>query len=134
MDLTSGLRAFRRPWLWLGIWCFGWALCIVLSMMHPTDFRLDVPEGDKLEHFTAYAILSAWSVLIFAARRSHWKAAAALLALGIAIELAQGAFTSDRTMDARDALADALGIGFGQWLALFPAQLWLQRWDTRLFS
>ncbi len=118
----------------MGVWGFGWALCIALSMMHPTNIQLDVPDGDKVEHFTAYAMLSAWSVLIFARRRGHWKAAAALLLLGIAIELAQGAFTTDRTMDARDALADALGIAFGQWLSLFHAQHWLQRWDARLFS
>lgn len=128
-DWRAALRDFRRPRLWLGVWVFGWLLCVVLSLMHPARIDLHVPDGDKIEHFLAYATLSAWSVLLFASRRSQWKAALALVALGIAMELAQGALTSDRMMDIRDALANTLGVGLGQLLALGRAQTLLQRWD-----
>ena len=129
--VRAALREFRRPRLWLGVWLFGWLLCITLSLVHPPPIDLDVPDGDKIGHFLAYATLSAWSVLIFASRRSQWKAALALVALGIAMELAQGALTSDRMMDVRDALANTLGVGLGQLLALSRAQTQLQRWDRR---
>lgn len=131
--LGSTLRQFRRPGLWLGIWLLGWVLCATLSLIHPPQIEIPITYADKFEHFLAYAALSAWSVLIFAKPRSHWKAALALVLLGIVMELAQGAFTTYRTMDAWDALADALGVIFGQLLSLARAQSLLLRFDKRLF-
>ena len=120
----SALRAFAFPRLWLGVWGFGWLLCIALSLMHPPQIGVDVPDGDKIGHFLAYALLSAWAVWIFHAPRSHRRAALALFALGIAIELAQGELTSDRMMDAWDAIADTIGVLLGWWLGLrTPATL-----------
>lgn len=130
--LHSALREFKRPGLWLGIWLFGWLLCVVLSLIPPPRVGFELPEGDKLGHFLAYALLSAWSVLIFASRRSHWKAALSLVLLGILMELAQGMLTNDRMMDSRDIVADTLGVLVGQLLALSQVQGLLQRWDARL--
>jgi VanZ family protein len=110
------LRAFRRPWLWLGAWAFGWLLCIVLSLVHAPSLNVDVPEGDKLEHMLAYGLLAAWAVWIFAGARTQRRAALALFALGVAMEIAQGTLTDYRSMDAWDALADGVGILAGWWL------------------
>lgn len=132
--LRRAMRDFARPGLWLGIWLLGWLLCIALSLAHPPRIDIDVPDGDKVGHFLAYAMLSAWSVLIFAKPRGRLLAGLALVLLGIAMELAQGAFTSDRMMDAKDGLADALGVVFGQLLALGGAQTLLQRLDSRMFG
>ena len=131
--LRAALRDFNRPRVWLGVWLFGWALCIVLSLIQPPQVGIDVPDSDKIGHFLAYGLLSAWSVLIFARPRSHWLAALSLVLLGVAMELAQGAFTSDRMMDVNDALADALGVALGQLLLRGRARTLLQRWDSRLF-
>lgn len=130
-DLMAALREFRRPRLWLGIWAFGWLLCIVLSLIHPPNLGVDVPESDKIGHFLAYALLSAWSVWLFSSRRSHLLSAIALVLLGIAMELAQGAFTDDRMMDVRDAWADAIGVVVGQLFAFGPARSWLQKFEAR---
>ena len=130
--LRSALREFKRPGLWLGIWLFGWLLCVILSLIHPPQVGVDLPEGDKLGHFLAYGLLSAWAVWIFASRRNHWKAALSLVLLGILMELAQGTLTSDRMMDGRDIVADALGVLFGQLFVLGRAPNLLQRWDARL--
>jgi hypothetical protein len=54
--------------------------------------------------------------------------------LGVSLELAQGAFTVDRMMDPRDAVANTIGVLFGQLLALARSQAWLQRLDARLFG
>ena len=67
----NALRAFARPRLWLGLWYFGWLLCIALSLMHPPRIDVDVPDGDKIGHFLAYGLLAAWAVWIFQAPRSH---------------------------------------------------------------
>ena len=130
--LHSALREFKRPGLWLGIWLFGWLLCVVLSLTHPPRVGIELPAGDKLGHFLAYALLSAWSVWIFASRRSHWKAALSLVLLGILMELAQGGLTNDRMMESRDIVADTLGVLAGQLFALGRVQGFLQRWDMRL--
>ena len=131
--LRAALRQFKRPRLWLGIWLFGWLLCITLSLISPPKIDVHLPDGDKLGHFLAYTTLSAWSVLIFARTRSHWIAAFMLALLGVALELAQGALTSDRQMDSRDMLANSLGVLAGQLLALTRAQTLLQHWDQRTF-
>lgn len=130
-DLTTALREFRRPRLWLGLWAFGWVLCVVLSLIHPPQLGVDLPDSDKIGHFLAYGLLSAWSVWIFASRRSHLVSAIALVLLGIAMELAQGALTNDRMMDVRDAWADTIGVLIGQLFALGPAKSLLQRVEAR---
>ena len=114
----SALREFARPRLWLGAWCFGWLLCIALSMLPPPPAPVDMPEGDKLGHLLAYALLAAWAVWIFREPRAHRRAMLALALLGVAIEVAQGEFTANRMMDSRDAIADFAGIALGWWLAL----------------
>lgn len=129
----SALREFTRPSLWLGVWCFGWLLCIALSLLSAPPIPTEVPEGDKVGHFLAYALLAAWAVWIFRDARSHRRAALALLALGIAIEIAQGTFTSNRMMDALDGVADAAGILAGWWLALRRPGL-LQALEGRVFA
>jgi VanZ family protein len=130
-DDPGVLRRFDRPGLWLGLWLFGWGLCVVLSLIHPPSLDVDVPEGDKLGHFLAYGLLAAWAVWIFSARRAQVGAAFGLVALGIAMEFAQGAWTTDRMMDWRDALADAVGVAIGFWLARARAPGVLQNLEAR---
>lgn len=128
------MRPFVRPRVWFGLWLVGWVLCVVLSLIHPVPLGVEVPDGDKIEHFLAYGTLSAWAMNLYASRRSRLLAALSLVALGVAMEGAQGAFTTDRMMDWHDALANALGVAAGQALVLTPARGWLQRIDRRLFG
>lgn len=128
------MRPFVRPRVWFGLWLVGWVLCVVLSLIHPVPLGVEVPDGDKIEHFLAYGTLSAWAMNLYASRRSRLLAALSLVALGVAMEGAQGAFTTDRMMDWHDALANALGVAAGQTLVLTPAREWLQRIDRRLFG
>lgn len=128
------MSAFVRPCLWLSLWLLGWLVCIALSLSHPIRLGVPVPDGDKVGHFLAYLMLSWWSMNIFHDRRARVFAALSLVALGIAMELAQGAFTSDRMMDAGDALANTLGVIVGQALVLSPSRRWLQQLDQRYFA
>ena len=128
------LRAFRKPMLWLGLWWFGWALCVALSLVQPPDLGVDMPEGDKLGHLVAYGLLSAWAAWLFATARARWLACAGLVALGLLMEVAQGLLTEHRMMDGRDAWADTLGVALGQLAGVGRARGLLQRLDARLFG
>ncbi|MEJ7745778.1 MAG: VanZ family protein [Luteimonas sp.] len=111
------LREFRRPALWTAIWLVALATIAVVCLRPVPEW---VPQGfvgiDKLEHFLAYLALSAYAVMLFARPRTQALAGLGLIVFGVAIELAQGAFTA-RTADLGDALANALGV----WLGLASA-------------
>ncbi len=126
------LRPFARPRLWLGVWVFGWALCIGLSLLPP--ITLDgPPDSDKIGHFLAYFILSAWAVSIFRTRRAQALAALSLVLLGLGVEWAQANLTTTRQGDLRDALANTLGIALGFALGFTPLARVLEHIDRRLF-
>ncbi len=128
------MRAFTKPKLWLGLWIFGWLLCVVLSMITPPDISLNVDNSDKIGHFLAYGTLSAWAVMLFQEKRSWILCAVALICLGIAMEFAQGYLTTTRMMDWHDAVANTIGVGLGFCVSFLPMQVWLQRMDRKLFS
>lgn len=116
--VLTAMRDFRRPRLWLNLWWCGCLLAVVLSLIHPPEIGVRLPEGDKVGHFLAYLCLSAWSVMLFTRLRDRLLAAIALLLLGVLMELAQGGLTSDRMMDARDAVANGVGVMVGQLASL----------------
>lgn len=125
------MRDFRRPRLWLGLWVLGWGLCIALSLLPAVP--LPGPEGsDKVGHFLAYFTLTAWAVAIFRTRGAHLLAALSLVALGVAMELAQATLTTVRLGDLRDALANTAGVVVGLSLSFTPAATLLLRLDRRL--
>ncbi len=127
------LRPFARPRLWLGVWVLGWALCIALSLLPPIPLD-GPPDSDKIGHFLAYFVLSAWAMAIFRTRRAQLLAALSLVALGLAIEWGQANLTATRHGDLRDALANTLGIALGFALAFTPLARLLEQLDRRLFG
>ena len=128
-----GLKPLRHSRAWLALWWLAVVLVFVVCMV-PAPELPTVPRGfDKIEHFLAFFLLAASAVQLYATRRALWCAALGLLALGIVIELAQFAFTSSRSMDPRDVVADALGVAAGFAIALTPLRdllLWI---EARLF-
>ncbi|WP_324779732.1 VanZ family protein [Thiobacillus sedimenti] len=91
---------------WLGI-----AAALVLSLIPP--FFAERGHTDKYVHIAGYAVLMFWWAQVVV--RQRWRLAAAVLALGVLIELLQG-LTPDRDPDVFDALADGVGVTAG-WLA-----------------
>jgi len=114
------------------VWLFGWLLCIALSLIAPPDLPATPPLSDKLGHFLAYGMLAAWAVQLFATRRALVLSLMALIALGIALEIAQGALTVTRMADPRDAFANTLGVLLGGVLAFTPLRNTLAALDRRL--
>ena len=78
---------------------------------------------DKAEHALAFFGTTLWFCGLYPAVR--WRRVAIwMVLLGIGIELAQGAFTTTRAMDVRDALADTVGVA----AALLAGWLGLKDW------
>ena len=114
------LKPLRRARLWLGLWWCGVAAVVLCSLV-PAFLLPEVPAGgDKIEHFSAYALLAAAAVQLFTARHAVARAGTGLVALGIALEIAQGLFTTTRQMDVQDALANTLGVVAGLLTVLAP--------------
>jgi VanZ family protein len=123
------LKPLRRPRLWLGLWWCGIAAVVLCSLL-PAFLLPDVPQGgDKLEHLGAYALLAAAAVQLFTPLRALLRAGIGLVALGIALEFAQGLFTTTRQMDVHDALANTLGVVAGLLTVLAPWRDALLRMD-----
>jgi VanZ family protein len=113
--------------LWRARWrAIGWILlvAVVVASLLPLRQRAGLAGLDKLEHFIGYALLMFWFAALHAPARRPWIALA-FVALGAALELAQGA-TGWRHADSLDLVANALGIGCGWLLAhLYGAALFL---------
>ncbi|MFN3311283.1 MAG: VanZ family protein, partial [Thermomonas sp.] len=92
------LKPFRQPWLWAGLWMLAIALVVAASLVPGRDLP-DLKVSDKTEHLTAYALLAAGAVQVFARRRSWAVVCVLLVLMGIAIEFLQGAMGLGRTMD-----------------------------------
>jgi len=108
--------ALRAAWRVVG-W-FGVALLIWLSLTPSPPTVGDLPHLDKLEHLLAYALLMLWFAQLRLTNPQRAITAAALLALGIALEFAQ-ASGGVREFSIADMIADLAGIALG-WFAAPP--------------
>ena len=125
------LKPFHRPRLWWGLWLLAVTGVVVLSLVNLSGLP-PVPEGgDKVEHFLAYALLSASAMQLFATRRGCVVVAALLIALGVGLEFAQGALTATRMADPMDALANTSGVLIGMLTVLTPLRDLLLRLQGR---
>ena len=131
MDAGAILKPFRHPRAWCALWALAIALVVVGSLLPGPDLPHVPDGGDKVEHILGYGVLAALAVQLFARRAWLAGACVALLLLGIALELAQGAFTTTRSMDPADALADAVGVLLGAATVLLPWRDALLRLDRR---
>ena len=129
--MGRSLKPFRRPLLWSGLWCLAVSLVVATSLMPVPDLG-ELPSGtDKAEHFFAYAVLAAGAVQLYPRWRSLLSAGIALVLMGIGLEYAQGALTTDRMMDGMDALANTVGVIVGFGTQLTPWRDLLLRFDNR---
>ncbi len=103
--------------LWLGAGWLGVALVAYFSLV-PAPPQIDMEEGDKVAHLVAYAGLMLWFAQVLAGRTHRAILALLLVALGVALELAQG-LTGYRSMSLADMAANTAGVALG-WLAAPP--------------
>lgn len=125
------LKPFKRPWLWIALWVLAIAGVVVVSLLPPAGLP-DLKVSDKVEHFIAYAVLSAGGVQLFA-RRLSWGFICVLLVLqGIGLEYLQAQMGLGRMLDRADALANTIGVLAGLATAFTPWRDALLRLDQRL--
>jgi VanZ family protein len=86
----------------------------------------------KFDHGFAYFCLAAMAVQLYAKRNDWLVAAAAMIALGIALEFAQGYLTTYRDMSAYDGMIDTVGAVIGLATGWTPFTNVLQRIDARM--
>ena len=102
-----------------GAWLFVPALAVVAwgeLTPNPPHVINDLFGWDKAEHFTAYFGLSLLASLGWGLRRSLVWVLLGLIALGGALEIAQGMVGRD--VDWHDELANSLGAALGMALAI----------------
>ena len=125
------LRSFHRPRLWVGTWIVMILGVIVLSLMPGPPIPDSLTVG-KFDHGFAYFCLAATAVQLYAKRNAWLVAGAGLIALGIALELAQGYLTDYRDMSVYDGMIDTVGVAIGLATAWTPFTNVLQRIDARM--
>ena len=125
------LKPFKRPWLWAGLWMLAIAVVVIGSLLPGKDLP-PLPVSDKLEHFAAYAVLSAGAVQLFVRRLSWGFVCVLLVLLGIGLEFLQAKMALGRMLDRNDALANTFGVLIGLATAFTPLRDALLRIDRRL--
>ncbi|GAA4820777.1 VanZ family protein [Nocardioides caeni] len=121
------MKDLRWPLVWLGAWLLLIGVVAWLSLSAPPPAP-DVPQSDKWQHLLVYGALALVAVQVFRAGRPLLLALAALVAVGVVLEVAQGTLTSDRVMDVRDAVANTLGVALGGLSVRTPARDLLRAW------
>src|SRR5436305_12105923 len=116
-----------RFWHVVGV---GLVLIVVVASLVPAGSLPHLGVTDKVEHTVAYGGLALCYGGLLSPRRYLWLGLA-LLALGGAVEIAQGAMGWGREADWHDFYADAFGTALG--LALCVAGLrhwpsWVDQW------
>jgi len=92
---------------------WGWVGAIVWLSLTPAAPRvIDFAAGDKLGHLLAYGLLMFWFAQLYLTRVFY---AAGFIAMGIALEFAQG-WLGYRAFELVDMAANALGVAAG-WAA-----------------
>ena len=129
--LGRSLKPFKRPLLWACLWMLAVAVVVIASLIPVTGLP-EVPKNfDKVEHFVAYAALSAGAVQLFARRLSWGFVCVLLVLMGIGLEHLQAQMALGRMLDRADALANTLGVLVGLATAFTPWRDALLRFDRR---
>ncbi len=97
------------------VWCLSWP-AIAIALLTPLPFAF-VSRSDLLGHLLLFAVMTV-TIVAFARTRTQIIALALLsIAYGVALEFGQ-AYVPNRTFDAADAIANALGGIVGCLIAL----------------
>ena len=126
-SVPQGL-AYRRYWLALG---FSLVLAVIVTSLIPGGPPGRFPGLDKFEHLIAYGVLMLWFAGLHPRRAWGWLALA-LLAMGVLLELAQGAMHMNRSAEVRDVVANAAGVGLGAMASAAGLASWPHRLETWL--
>jgi VanZ family protein len=120
----------RHRRLWVVLSTVIVAAIVYASLMPAVSLPLS-GYSDKAEHFAAYCGLAVWFTGLYP-RTRYWRVVAALLALGLGLEIAQGVMRLGRSAELLDMVANAAGVGTGLLLALALTGSWARRVEAWL--
>lgn len=124
------LRTYRFPRVWLGLWLLALLATVVVCLLPLPRMPVPIDHLDKLEHASGYAVLAAWSAMLFAARKAQMWAAFGLVVWGTGIEGLQ-ALVPWRSASLSDVVANAVGVLVGSSVAFTPWVTALQSLEMR---
>jgi len=107
--------SLRRAWSAIGV---ALILLVIWLSLTPSPIEIPVEQGDKFGHLAAYGTLMFWFANLDARLRTRLGYAIAFVALGIALEFAQG-LTDYRVFEVADMVANATGVLLG-WIIAPP--------------
>ena len=123
----------RYPWFWLALgWLLVAGVCVGSLLPAPVLRMMSISIGDKILHGGSYFLLMVWFAGLYPRSRHLWIAAG-LLALGTALDIAQGS-TRTRTFDVADIAVNGIGILCGLVLSVSLLAGWCGRLERRLFT
>ena len=105
----------RRVWFAIGV---GLILLVIWLSLTPHPIETPLEHGDKFGHLAAYGTLMVWFAQLDARQRTRIGYAVGFIALGIALEFAQG-LTHYRVFAVEDMVANATGVLLG-WVIAPP--------------
>jgi VanZ family protein len=127
------MRPLKLKILWHTI---GWTYLafVIYASLTPSPPDLPgFPGADKWLHLIAYTMMMLWFGFLYRSRLSLLVLGASFIALGIVLDLLQGA-TSFRSMEFLDMMANALGVLIGGLLARTRIGLALSRLERLIFE
>jgi VanZ family protein len=92
----------------------GWlyAAAIVFLSLTPRPAHINVEHGDKVAHLLAYGLLMLWFCFLYRYGVTRLAYAIGWVAMGVALEFAQGA-AGYRSFEVADMAANSLGVLLG---------------------
>ena len=105
---------FRRAVM--AVWLFSIASTVYLSLLPGLELPFNFWSADKVYHLLCYAWLGALPLVAFAKGETARNAAYCMVPLGGLIEWGQS-FVPGRASSMLDAVANAVGVFLGMWLA-----------------
>jgi VanZ family protein len=94
---------------------WAWAATIVWLSLTPSPPTVEFEASDKLGHFGAYLLLMLWFCLLYRALPSRVAYGIVFVAMGVALEIVQGAL-GYRAYELADMAANGFGVAAG-WAA-----------------
>ena len=131
MEVKPVVDSISLRTLWLGAGWLGVAVVTYFTLA-PNPPQIDMREGDKVQHLVAYASLMLWFAQVQTGRAERRITALLLVAMGIALELAQG-LTDYRSLSILDMAANTAGVALG-WLAAPPRMPNAFAWASTLLG
>ena len=130
--MAARMLSLRHRWFWLAASAVLVTTVVIGSLQ--TIFATGGSQGfDKVEHFGTYMFLAVWFTGLYR-RPRYWMIAAALLALGLSMEIAQFVMHAGRMGDPYDMAANSGGVVAGLVLACLATGGWAERLEAWLAS